>query len=155
MEIINYLIKINRRLKTWNCNRSPTQVEYLSSGTSDSAEEPKYEARTYLVRSVADQRRQRSVGFNEAVSLGLIDVEHGCYVDNTNREKISLDEALRKGLVKGRRLKEGEDAGSLAVDPDNRVVAGNLGKFKAAASFVVAGIQAKSNKKRDADELSS
>lgn len=131
------------------------QVEYLSSGSSDSAEEPKYEARTYLVRSVVDQRRQRTVGFNEAVSLGLIDVEHGCYVDSASREKLSLDEALRKGFVKGRRLREGEDAGALAINPDNRVVAGNLGKFKAAAGAVVAGIHAKSYKKNDIDELSS
>ena len=94
-----------------------------------------YEAKTYVIKTVMNSRNGRMVPFNEAMRLNLLDIDSGCFVDKQTEERVPLEEALKRGLVKGRLVKEGE--GSM-IDPSNKLVAKNLGAVKNAASAVAA-----------------
>ena len=86
-----------------------------------------YEAKTYMIKKVLNSRSNRMVTFNEAMRFGLLDVDSGCWVDKQTEERVMLDDALKRGFIKGRLMKEGEGT---AIDPVNKVVAKNVEEVK-------------------------
>lgn len=87
------------------------------------AGEPKYEAKTYAVNAVVDQRRKKKVQFYEAVKLGLIDKESGNYINNETGEKIYVGEAIRRGFLKAKIV---DNTDGLNIDAENKMVVGRM-----------------------------
>ena len=55
--------------------------------------------KTYAVHAVVDQRQKRKLPFHEAVTRGLIDKNTGEYISNITGDKISAEEAIKKGQI--------------------------------------------------------
>ncbi|ESN93740.1 hypothetical protein HELRODRAFT_193942 [Helobdella robusta] len=106
------------------------QAEIVRKQNADSLDANEYETRNYLVRAVVDTQSKKTITFSEAVQLGIIDIDHGCFVDSRGGERVSIGEALKRGFIKGRLVDEGEDQSVLTLSPANIVVARNLGKLK-------------------------
>ena len=70
------------------------------------------------------QLLRRPIPFTEAVRRGLVDVETGCYVNNSTNEQVFPGDAIRRGFFKGEVV---DDPSSLVgVDSSNRVVVENV-----------------------------
>ena len=87
------------------------------------------ETKTYAVNSVVDQALQRTVSFSEAIRLGILDSERGEYVNNLTFERLSITDAIMKGLIKARVITDDESS-SLQIDPTNKIVVQRLAKTK-------------------------
>ncbi|KAL3846761.1 hypothetical protein ACJMK2_017721 [Sinanodonta woodiana] len=83
--------------------------------------------KSYAVSGVVDQKRKRKVTFQDAVQLGLLDKDTGCYVNNVTGEKVHVSEAIMKGLIKARVIK---DPSTLDIDPENKIVIEKLANVR-------------------------
>lgn len=103
-------------------NIGSVQAEF--HGELDESEE---ETITYAVNGVIDQRSKEKHSFHDAITRGLLDAEEGVYVNNVTWERIPITDAIMKGLIKARIIK---DTSSLSIDPTNRIVIQRLGSMK-------------------------
>lgn len=97
----------------------------------DATHEPETVTKTYTVHGVIDQKRKMKVSFTDAVLRGLLDKNDGCYVNNVTREKVPVSEAIMKGFIKARLVK---DPSKLSIDPSNNIV---IEKFSTAKEKIM------------------
>lgn len=75
----------------------------------------------YAIRAVVDRKNKKTVTFDEAVRLGLVDRDTGAYYDNVTNEKLYIGDALVRGFLKARQVSESE-ARDLNIDPTNQIL---------------------------------
>ncbi|KAL8625600.1 hypothetical protein ACOMHN_014688 [Nucella lapillus] len=85
------------------------------------------ECKTYAVHGVVNQRTKQKVSFSDAVRLGLLNKDTGVYLHNVTQERFPAQEAIMRGFVKARFIK---DASKLDIDPRNTIVVQKLESAK-------------------------
>ncbi len=90
---------------------------------------PETEVKVYAINYVVDQRKKSKVPFYEALQLGLINEETGNYMNNKTREEVYVVDAIQKGFLKGREIRQ-EESKSLDVDAENKEVEEKITKIK-------------------------
>ena len=85
------------------------------------------ETKVYAVNGVIDQKLKRRVSFSEAMNRGLLDGEEGLYINNKTKEKMSITDAIMKGLIKARIV---SDPSHLDIVPENKIVVQRLKTVK-------------------------
>jgi hypothetical protein len=70
-------------------------------------------------------------------SLGadMLDKDDGCYVNNVTREKVPVREAIMKGFIKARLVK---DPSKLSINPNNNMV---IEKFSTAKAKIMQAVK--------------
>ena len=101
----------------------------------EASHEPETVTKTYTVHGVIDQKRKKKVSFVDAVALCLLDKDDGCYVNNVTREKVPVSEAIMKGFIKARLVK---DPSKLSINPNNNMV---IEKFSTAKAKIMQAVK--------------
>ena len=96
----------------------------------------KEETKVYAVNGVMDQKRKRRVSFSEALHTGLLDGEEGLYINNSTQEKMSITDAIMKGLIKARIV---TDPANMDVNPEHKIV---VSRLKSVQERVVKAVRA-------------
>ncbi|XP_063430227.1 uncharacterized protein LOC134712522 isoform X2 [Mytilus trossulus] len=97
----------------------------------DATHEAETVTKTYAVHGVIDQKRKIKVSFTDALTRRLLDREDGYYFNNLTREKVPISEAIMKGFIKARLVK---DPSKLDINPNNNIV---IEKFSNAKSKIM------------------
>lgn len=85
----------------------------------DKNAKPETVTKTYAVSAVVDQKKKDKIPFAEAISCGILDKEHGFYLNNVTGKKFNLGEAIMKGFIKARVV---TDVSKLDINPENKIV---------------------------------
>lgn len=91
--------------------------------------------KTYAVHGVIDQKRKKKVSFTDALTRRLLDRDDGQYINNVTREKIPISEAIMKGFIKARLVK---DPSKLDINPNNNIV---IEKFSSAKDKIMKAVK--------------
>ena len=76
-------------------------VEGKEAAEAGVSEQKKQDAKQISVSKVVDRATGQEVGFEEAVSRGLVDRHCTMYKDSVTGEKLNIEEAMKQGLVAG------------------------------------------------------
>ncbi|XP_060068768.1 uncharacterized protein LOC132548887 [Ylistrum balloti] len=89
--------------------------------------EEETQVKTYAIHGVVDQKQKCKVSFTTAVNDGLLDRQDGQYVNNVTGDKVPVQEAIMRGFIKARLVK---DTSKLDIDPTNNIVIDRLDKAR-------------------------
>ena len=106
---------------------SAVQEGWILADSDDSDGSEHTNTKMYAVSAVVDQIKKKKVPFYEAVCNGLIDKETGNYVNNLTDEKIYVTEAIRRGFLKAREIK---DTKGLNIKAENKVVVDRMDNMR-------------------------
>ena len=91
--------------------------------------------KTYAVHGVIDQKRKKKVSFTDALTRRLLDRDDGQYINNVTREKVPISEAIMRGFIKARLVK---DPSKLDINPNNNIV---IEKFSNAKDKIMKAVK--------------
>ena len=87
-------------------------IEYLSSESV----ETEVIKKVYVVRAVVNTRLQKTITFQHALQMKIIDKENGTFRDTATDQLLDISEALMHGFIKARVMDNPEQ---LDIDPEN------------------------------------